>query len=91
MNTFERRTLNSFMVGAGLGLLAGLLWAPRLGKDIREQLQRGADDGLAYLREEAGKVRANADSWLSRLQSFFCRRAARADDDAALSGRNENQ
>ena len=75
MNGFERRTLSSFVVGAGLGLLAGLLWAPRPGKDIREQLQRGADDDVAYLREEAGKVRASADSWLSRLQTFFCRSA----------------
>jgi gas vesicle protein len=67
--------VNFFIIGAGLGLLAGLLWAPRPGKDTREQLQRGADDGLAYLREEAEKVRANADSWWARLQSFVCRSA----------------
>jgi gas vesicle protein len=73
MNGFERRTLNSFVAGAGLGLLAGLLCASRSGKGIRDQLQRGADDGLAYLREEAGKVRAHADSWRSRLRTYFCR------------------
>ena len=71
MSTLERRIVNSFMIGAGFGLLAGVLWAPKPGKETREQLQRGADDGLAYLREEAEKVRANSDSWLTRLQSFF--------------------
>ena len=72
MITPERRIVNSFMIGAGFGLLAGLLWAPKPGKETRDQFQRGADDGLAYLREEAERVRANADSWLTRLKSLFC-------------------
>jgi gas vesicle protein len=72
MSTLERRIANSFLIGAGFGLLAGLLWAPKPGKETRDRLQRGADDGLAYLREEAERVRADSDSWLNRLQSLFC-------------------
>jgi hypothetical protein len=65
------RLVNSFMVGVGLGLLVGLFWAPRVGKETRDKLRQGADDGLTYLREEVDKIREN--SWLARLGSLFCR------------------
>ena len=65
------RLVNSFVVGVGLGLLVGLFWAPRGGKETRDKLRQGADEGLAYLREEVDKIRGN--SWLARLGTLFCR------------------
>jgi gas vesicle protein len=75
MKTSDNRMVNSFMIGVGLGLLAGVLWAPRPGKETRNELLRGADDGLTYLREESDKIRKTTDSWVTRLQGFFCRSA----------------
>jgi gas vesicle protein len=75
MKTSDNRMVNSFMIGVGLGLLAGVLWAPRPGKQTRDELLRSADDGLTYLREESDKIRKTTDSWVTRLQGFFCRSA----------------
>jgi len=71
MKPSDSRLVNSFMVGVGLGLLVGLFWAPRGGRETRDKLRQGADEGLAYLREEVDKAREN--SWLARLGSLFCR------------------
>jgi gas vesicle protein len=75
MKTSDNRMVNLFVIGVGLGLLAGVLWAPRPGKETRDELLRSADDRLTYLREESDKIRKTADSWVTRLQGFFCRSA----------------
>jgi len=59
------------VVGIGLGLLAGLLWAPRAGHEMRDELRRGADDGLKFLNQEGNKVRAGADRWFGKISEYF--------------------
>ena len=59
-----------FVIGVGLGLLAGLLWAPRPGEELRRQLRRGADDGLDYLTAEADKLSAGAEQWVASSKSL---------------------
>ena len=51
----DNRLIPCFIVGVGLGLLVGLFWAPRVGKETRDKLRHGADEGLAYLRQEAAR------------------------------------
>jgi gas vesicle protein len=60
--------LTYLFVGVGLGLLAGVLLAPRRGEEMREELRRSAGGGLDYLTEEAEKIRAEADRWLSNIR-----------------------
>jgi gas vesicle protein len=59
------------IIGVGLGLLAGFLWAPRAGKEMRGELRRGADEGLVFLTHEAEKARAGADRWFARIAKYF--------------------
>lgn len=79
MKTSDNRMVNWFMIGVGLGLVAGVLWAPRPGKETRDELLRSADDGLTYLREESDKIRKTTDSWVTRLQGFFAGALGRDD------------
>lgn len=60
-----------WIIGVGLGLLAGFLWAPRAGKEMRGELRRGAAEGLDVLNQEAEKVRAGADRWFARIAEYF--------------------
>lgn len=76
MKTTEEEGLVMLMVGLALGLLAGVLWAPRSGKQTRRALRRSAEDGLDYLGEEAEQIRERADRlaentkrWLARLKN----------------------
>lgn len=68
MRTTHENGFTYLVIGVGLGLLAGLLWAPRRGQEMREELRRGADTGLDYLTEEAEKLRTEADRWFGKLK-----------------------
>jgi len=59
------------VIGLGLGLMAGLLWAPRPGREMREELRRGADGGLDYLNKETEKIRAGAGHWFAKIREHF--------------------
>ena len=69
-----------FMIGLGLGLLAGLLYAPRPGRETRDDLRRGARDGLDYVSEEATKAQVGAGRLVEKMKNnFFRRRDSRAE------------
>lgn len=44
-------------IGIGLGIVAGLLMAPRSGEEIRQDVRRRANEGLNYLNQQVSKVR----------------------------------
>jgi len=71
------QTQGYLIIGVGLGLLAGILWAPRAGKATREELRRGADKRLDVLTTKTEKVRARAGHWLGRIKEYFGRDQAR--------------
>jgi gas vesicle protein len=75
------------MIGVGLGLLAGLLYAPRSGRETRNELRRGARDSLDYVSEEATKAQAGAGRLVDKMKNnFFRRRDSRAESaDASFS------
>jgi gas vesicle protein len=61
----ERSGFGYFLLGLGLGVAAGVLWAPRSGDETRQLLADKAGEGADYLksRTEEGKqyVRQRAD------------------------------
>jgi hypothetical protein len=58
MSATQYNGLSCAIIGIGLGLLAAFLWAPRARKELRDQLRRGADDGLEFLKLESEHIRA---------------------------------
>jgi gas vesicle protein len=62
-----------FIIGVGLGVIAGLLCAPRPGRETRDELRRGALDGLDYVSDEATKARASAERWLGKMKNNLFR------------------
>lgn len=76
MKMTEEEGLVLMVVGLALGFLAGVLWAPRSGRETRRNLRRVSQDNLDYLVEEAERVRNgtdrlvdNAKKWLARLRT----------------------
>lgn len=53
----ERSGFGYFLLGLGLGVAAGVLWAPRAGDETRRLLADKAEEGTEYLkaRTEEGK------------------------------------
>jgi gas vesicle protein len=50
-----------FLVGMGLGAIAGLLFAPRSGEETRKYLRERSTKGLNTLNQQAAKLRESAD------------------------------
>ncbi len=45
-----------FVAGLGVGALVGILYAPKSGRETREDLASGAREGTEYLRQRTGKL-----------------------------------
>lgn len=74
MKTNNEFGIACLVIGVGLGLLAGLVCAPRPGWKTRRQFRRGALDGLDYVGREAQKARDGADRWFGKMKNNFFRR-----------------
>jgi gas vesicle protein len=49
----ERSGFGYFLLGLGIGVAAGILWAPRAGEETRQLLADKAGEGADYLRSRA--------------------------------------
>jgi gas vesicle protein len=80
--------LRYLLIGVGLGLLAGLLCAPKRGDETREELRRRSGEGLDYLTEEAEKIRSEADRWLSNMKKRWSEFRKPAGDSGGFDSGN---
>lgn len=49
----ERSGFGYFLLGLGIGVAAGILWAPRAGEETRQLIADKAGEGADYLRSRA--------------------------------------
>ena len=66
MSDRDGNSLVWFLAGLGLGALAGVLYAPRSGAEMREQLRVRAEEGREYMRNRAREARDQAHQWADR-------------------------
>jgi gas vesicle protein len=55
-----------FLAGLGLGGLIGVLYAPRAGSEIRDELKARAEEGREYVRSRAREARDQATGWVDK-------------------------
>jgi gas vesicle protein len=55
-----------FFAGLGLGTLAGVLYAPRSGDEMREAIRSKAEAGADLLADRAREAREQANEWVDR-------------------------
>jgi gas vesicle protein len=53
--------LANFLLGLGVGIGLGVLFAPRSGEETRNYLRERADEGADYLKRHTEDLRAKAD------------------------------
>lgn len=70
----------SFAIGLGVGAAAGLLFAPKSGEQLREDISHGAADGLAQVRGTGRKIGKGAQTLVDRANSEI--------NDAVVAGEN---
>jgi gas vesicle protein len=55
-----------FILGLGIGAVAGVLYAPQSGRETRESLRQSAEEGRDYVTQRAREARVQANQWVDR-------------------------
>ncbi len=55
-----------FLAGLGIGAAVGVLYAPKSGRETREDLARYAQEGSEYMKDRARQYREQANEWVER-------------------------
>jgi gas vesicle protein len=55
-----------FLAGLGIGAAVGVLYAPKAGRETREDILRAAEDGRELVRDRARQYRNQAGEWVDR-------------------------
>ena len=83
-----------FLVGMGLGAIAGLLFAPRSGEETRKYLRERSTKGLDTLNQQAGKLRESAEGMVQKgkeIASGQCRDSVDTDTEAEKQSYQEER
>lgn len=62
--------ITMLLIGIGAGALAGLLLAPRTGRQTRRLIRRKYEDTLDTLNEQAGELRERSAEWVEKAKDF---------------------
>jgi gas vesicle protein len=73
-----------FVIGLAVGLLGGLLLAPRSGEEIREDVRRRTHGGLDYLNQQAERVRQRTEQAVHKTKAWLGRQ--RGGEETAPAG-----
>ena len=55
-----------FLAGLGVGVLIGVLYAPRPGEETRELLTHKADEGREFVKRRSRELRDQADDYIAK-------------------------
>src|SRR5688500_12351843 len=69
----ENNKVSYFFLGLGLGVAAGMLFAPKSGSETRDILRSKADEGKEYLKRRSEELRDSATGLIDRSKSVVGR------------------
>ena len=62
--------ITMLLIGLGGGALAGLLLAPRTGRQTRKMLRRRYEDTMETLNEHADELRERSSEWVEKAKDI---------------------
>jgi gas vesicle protein len=80
MSRDNGRTLVTFIVGAGVGAAAALLFAPKTGRQLRDEIGEGASDRINQVRNKVTRVGRTAQGLADRVTEQVHEAAAAGED-----------
>lgn len=63
--------LSYFFLGLGLGVAAGILFAPKSGSETRELIKNKASEGGDYVKRRSGELRNSAGDLIDKGRSVI--------------------
>jgi gas vesicle protein len=55
-----------FLAGLGIGAAVGVLYAPKSGRETREDIQKYAQEGGVYVKDRAKQYKEQANQWVEK-------------------------
>jgi len=62
----DRNGLSSFLLGLGVGVAIGMLFAPKSGEETREIIKTKANEGADYVKQRGSEIKENANTWVDK-------------------------
>jgi gas vesicle protein len=62
----DKNGLSSFLMGLGVGVAIGMLFAPKAGSETRELIKNKAGEGTDFLKQRSGDLRQTATEWVDK-------------------------
>jgi gas vesicle protein len=62
----DKNGLSSFLMGLGVGVAIGMLFAPKSGSETREMIKNKAGEGTDYLKQRGSEFRQSAGEWVDK-------------------------
>jgi gas vesicle protein len=60
-----------FLAGLGIGAAVGVLYAPKSGDELRQQIREVAEDGRNTVKERARQARDQAGTWTEKGRDYL--------------------
>ena len=62
----DKNGLSSFLLGLGVGVAIGMLFAPKTGQETREVIKNKAGEGTDYLKQRSAGLKQTASDWVDK-------------------------
>ncbi|MFN7918734.1 MAG: YtxH domain-containing protein [Bryobacteraceae bacterium] len=94
----EDKRLSYFFLGLGMGVAAGLLFAPKTGEETREFLKEKANEGKDFMKKRGEDLRDTTTEYVERGRTLISKQrdnlsaaveAGRSAYRDALAGEND--
>ncbi|HEX3880014.1 MAG TPA: YtxH domain-containing protein [Bryobacteraceae bacterium] len=62
----DKNGLSSFLMGLGVGVAIGMLFAPKSGQETRELIKNKAGEGADFVKSKSGDIKQSASEWVDK-------------------------
>ena len=62
----DKNGLSAFLLGLGVGVAVGMLFAPKSGQETRELIKNKAGEGADFLKQRGSDAKQTAAEWVDK-------------------------
>ena len=76
----DKNGLSSFLLGLGVGVAIGMLFAPKSGEETRQLIKEKAGEGGEFLKERGSDLKDTASGWVDKGREAMTRQKENLND-----------
>jgi gas vesicle protein len=76
----DKNGLSSFLLGLGVGVAIGMLFAPKSGEETRQLIKEKAGEGGEFLKQRGSDLKDTASGWVDKGREAMTRQKENLND-----------